>query len=307
MKNVKRLINATYNDIAQMNGRNLKTSILKSEGRVIMAQHLLFDSVGLVRGITNAEINKAFGADLILLNTFNFDKPEKNLGMQGLTVSELKERVKVPVGIYLGCPSKDSNEDEQLYDKNGMLATKAHIQMCQNLGIDFIILGGNPGTGTSLDDVIKATKKVREICGSDMLIFAGKWEDGVNEKVLGDPLATYDSKEKIRRLIDAGADVIDLPAPGTRSGISVKDIKELVYFAHTYKEGTLAMSFLNSSVEGADVNTIREVALKIKETGADIVAIGDGGFSGCPIPENIMQLSITIKGKPYTYFRMASN
>lgn len=38
----------------------------------------------------------------------------------------------------------------------------------------------------------------------------------------------------------------------------------------------------------------------------DVHAIGDGGFAGCTSPENIHQLSVSIKGRPYTYFRMAS-
>ena len=83
-------------------------------------------------------------------------------------------------------------------------------------------------------------------------------------------------------------------------------IQELVQYVHSYRPGTLAMTFLNSSVEGADPDTIRLIALMMKETGADIHAIGDGGFSGCTSPENIHQLSISVKGKPYTYFRMAS-
>ena len=66
------------------------------------------------------------------------------------------------------------------------------------------------------------------------------------------------------------------------------------------------MCFLNCSVEGADVDTVRSIALMMKETGADIHAIGDGGFGGCTSPENIYQLSVTLKGKMYTYFRMAS-
>lgn len=74
-----------------------------------------------------------------------------------------------------------------------------------------------------------------------------------------------------------------------------------------YSPGTLVMSFLNSSVESADQDTIRYVALKMKETGTDIHTIGDGGFSGCADPMNIMQLSITIRGKRFTYRRMAGN
>lgn len=305
-KNIVRLISASGSEIKKMSGRDLKLAVQKSEGRVILAQHLLFAGEGLVRGVTNSELNKAFGADMILLNTFNFDKPQKNIGMQGLTVSELKTKVNVPVGIYLGCPSEHFNEDDKIYDKNGMLASEEHLKMINKLGADFIVLGGNPGTGTSIKDIIKYTKLARKICGTDMFIFSGKWEDGVDEKVLGDPLASYDEKEVIKSLIDAGADVIDLPAPGSRSGISTERIQKLIYFAHTYKPDVLTMSFLDSSVEGADIDTIREIALKIKETGTDIVAIGDGGFAGCPSPENIQQLSFSIKGKPYTYFRMAS-
>ena len=40
--------------------------------------------------------------------------------------------------------------------------------------------------------------------------------------------------------------------------------------------------------------------------GADIHAIGDGGFCGMPSPENIRQMPVTLKGRQNTYFRMAS-
>ena len=83
----------------------------------------------------------------------------------------------------------------------------------KTMGCIILILGGNPGSGTSIKDVIKWTKEARAICGDDMLIFAGKWEDGISEKVLGDPLADYDAKNIIKQLIEAGADIIDFPAP----------------------------------------------------------------------------------------------
>jgi hypothetical protein len=303
---VVRLINASKKDFEIMSGRDLKQSILKSEGRVVMGQHLIFASEGLVRGVTNTELMGAFGADMVMLNTYNLNDLKNNPGMQGLSIKELKELANIPVGVYLGCPGKNELPKNKIYDVEGMLATEEHIQLAKELGADFIVLGGNPGSGTSINDVIKTTKLAREICGEDMLIFAGKWEDGIEEKVLGDPLASRDAKEIIKDLIDAGADVIDLPAPGSRHGISVHMIQELVQFVHSYKPGTLAMTFLNSSVEAADPETIRLIALKMKETGADIHAIGDGGFAGCTTPENLLQLSISLKGKQYTYFRMAS-
>ncbi len=301
-----RLISASKSDFENWDAMTLKESIRMSEGRVVMGQHLLFASQGLVREVTNSELLFAFGADMVMLNTFNFNDESDNPGMQGLTYAELKARCNRPIGVYMGCPGARKPDQKTLYDPEGMLATPEHIARAVEMGVDFIVLGGNPGSGTSIADVIETTRYVKDTYGDKVLLFAGKWEDGVDEKVLGDPLADYDAKDVIRRLIDAGADVIDLPAPGSRNGISTRHIQELVQFVHTYKPGTLAMTFLNSSVEGADPDTVRLIALKMKETGADIHAIGDGGFSGCTSPENVQQLSFSLKGKPYTYFRMAS-
>lgn len=307
---VTRLISASKSDFEHMGPMDLKESIRLSEGRVVMGQHLIFASEGLVRGVTNSELMFAFGADMVLLNTYNFNDEAStrtnNPGMQGLTIPELKARCNRPIGVYLGCPGKNAPTQKKLYDAEGMLATPAHVAQAVAAGVDFIVLGGNPGSGTSIEDVIATTKRIKDEYGDRVLLFAGKWEDGTHEGVLGDPLASYDAKDVVRRLIDAGADVIDFPAPGSRNGISVSMIQELVQYVHSYKPGTLAMTFLNSSVEGADPDTVRLIALKMKETGADIHAIGDGGFSGCTSPENIHQLSVSLKGRPYTYFRMAS-
>ncbi|MCI8400733.1 MAG: hypothetical protein HFI38_01335 [Lachnospiraceae bacterium] len=308
MSDVIRLISASKKDFEKMTPMDLKESVFKSEGRVIMGQHLLFAGEGLVRGVTNSELMFAFGADMVMLNTMDLDEEDKNKGLQGLTYQELKARCRRPIGIYLGCPKAGFGEEEKkpLYRLGGMLCTPEHVRKCVDMGVDFIVLGGNPGSGTSINDVISCTRWIKEEYGDRILVFAGKWEDGIHEKVLGDPLAVRDAKEIIGELIDAGADCIDLPAPGSRHGISVSMIQELVRYVHSYKPGTLAMTFLNSSVEGADPDTIRLIALKMKETGADIHAIGDGGFAGCTSPENIHQLSVSIKGRPYTYFRMAS-
>ena len=113
-----------------------------------------------------------------------------------------------PVGIYMGCPKEGLDlTSDYLYDLAGMICTEENLKKCKDWGISFIILGGNPGSGTSIKDVVRWTKKAREICGEDMLIFAGKWEDCVVEKVLGDPLADYDAKEIIDQLIENGADI----------------------------------------------------------------------------------------------------
>ena len=304
-----RLISIAGSEIDEMDPMRLKASILKSEGRVICGQHLLFANTGLVRGVTNSELMFAFGADMVMLNTYNFDDESANLGMQGLSFAELKALCRRPIGIYLGCPGANAATEDGLYDRNGMLATPEHVAKAIEMGASFVVLGGNPGSGTRIADVLATTKRVKDEFGDKVFLWAGKWEDGVTEPVLGDPLAKAqgrDDKQVIAQLIDAGADCIDLPAPGCRGGITVEMVRELVEFTHSYKPGTLAMTFLNSSIEGADTDTVREVAILMKQTGADIHCIGDGGFAGCSSPENVQQLSFSIKGKPYTYYRMAS-
>lgn len=302
---VIRLISAKASKISTYTGRQLKESIFKSEGRVLMGQTYLRNPI-LCPNCTSTELMFAFGADMVMLNGFEFDDPTKPQGMQGFDYNGLKALVGGrPVGIYMGCPGPDFNENNStFYDLKGMVCTEENLLKVKEWGVSFIVLGGNPGSGTSIKDVVRWTKEARRILGDDILIFAGKWEDGIVEKVLGDPLADYDAKEMILQLIEAGADIIDFPAPGSRHGITVEMIRELIEFTH--RNGALAMSFLNSNVEAADVDTIRAITLMMKQTGCDVHAIGDGGFGGGTWPENIYQMSITLKGKAYTWAQMAT-
>lgn len=306
---ITRLITAKASEVAKYTPMQLKESILKSEGRVIMGQTYLNNPI-LMNGCTSTGLMFAFGGDMVMLNGFHFENPKGATGMQGLSLNELRQLVaQKPVGIYMGCPKADDEElleDPKKAEMRSMMYSQENALKAKELGAAFIVLGGNPGSGTSIYDVIRATKEARETLGEDMLIFAGKWEDGIVEKVLGDPLADYDAKEVIRELIDAGADVIDLPAPGSRHGITVEMIRELTEYTHRYKPGTLVMCFLDSNVEIADQDTIRQIAIMMKQTGADIHAIGDGGFGGGTWSENIYQLAITMKGKAYTWAKMAT-
>ena len=186
------------------------------------------------------------------------------------------------------------------------IASDENLMKLKDEGADFIVLAGNPGSGTTMETIIESTKRAKKILGDDVMIWAGKWEDGVKEKVLGDPELFEESKEYVKRLIDAGADVLCLPMQGSRTGVVVHEIRELVKLAHSYKEGTLVMNFLDGSVEGADPDTIRECAFMSKQTGADIHAIGDAGLSWMPVPENIYQLALTTKGRRLTWLKMAT-
>nr|WP_314419202.1 hypothetical protein [uncultured Erwinia sp.] len=314
---VMRLISSNNSEIQKMSAAQLKEAIFASEGRVVMGQQHVMLNTGLVDGVTNAEIQAAFGADMVMLNGYDTLSPHMNRGLTQMnhgimaeepySIEQVKKWAGIPVGIYLECPAPDGQVagDRYVVMNEGRIASEANLLRVRDTGANFVVLGGNPSSGTTLATITEATRLAKKVLGDDVLICAGKWEDGTVEKVLADPLSQRPSNDIIKELIDAGADVITLPAPGSRHGITVDHVRECVEFTHSYKPGTLALSFLNSSVEGADPDTIRLIALMMKQTGADIHAIGDGGYAGTAMPENIYQLALSIKGRRHTIKRMA--
>ncbi|CRG52502.1 DUF7916 family protein [Yersinia wautersii] len=100
-----------------------------------------------------------------------------------------------------------------------------------------------------------------------------------------------------------GADIVLLPAPGTVPGMSQQRVASLVDTAHGH--GVLAMTAIGTSQEGADTHTIRQIALMSKMAGADLHHIGDTGYMGIALPENILAYSIVIRGVRHTYARVA--
>ena len=71
--------------------------------------------------------------------------------------------------------------------------------------------------------------------------------------------------------------------------------------------GVLTMTSIGTSQEGADKATIRQIALMCKMTGTDLHHIGDAGYTGMAIPENILNYSIVIRGRRHTYTRIAAS
>ena len=102
------------------------------------------------------------------------------------------------------------------------------------------------------------------------------------------------SMEDVASFARDGADIILMPAPGTVPGITLELVRSLVGAVH--REGKLAMTSIGTSQEGADTSTIRAIALMAKQAGTDIHHIGDTGFIGIALPENITKHSIAIQG-----------
>lgn len=294
---MKRLLNCTASEMKNLTKNELKQAILASEGRTIMTETVVATQP-LLNDVTNAELAVAFGSDMVLLNVFDCDNPHIN----GLPDSDDPVRLlKDLIGRPVGCNLEPIDEDVKMMENrkeisHGRHATKETFVKAKELGFDFICLTGNPGTGVSNASIEKAIATAKEYFGG--LIIAGKMHSaGVDE-----PLVDLDSVE---RFIDAGADIILMPAVYTVPGLSEETVTKACQLIKS--KGALSLSAIGTSQEGSDEDTIRMIALTNKRCGIDIQHIGDAGWCGVALPENIMALSIAIRGKRWTYHKIASS
>jgi hypothetical protein len=300
---VKRLLDCTASDFQRMNGQDLKQSIRASEGRVMLSETMT-SVAPLYPSVTNPELAAAFGADLLLLNLFDVFHPSVqgcNCDENESIVQKVKELTGRPVGLNLEPVDENAEQIEKLDTiSRGRLATEESLREAKKLGFDFICLTGNPKTGVTNEETVVAIQKAREVFGEEGLIIAGKMHGAGVANETGSSII---SEATLASFIDAGADVILMPAPGTVPGITLETVEQYVRFVHS--KGALAMLTIGTSQEGADEATIRQIALSSKMAGADIYHIGDTGFYGIAVPENIMTYSIAIRGRRHTYVRMA--
>lgn len=299
----KRLIDTTAREVISYNKQELLTSIAGSEGRTLAAETIGTVTPMLV-DITNAEFVTSLGADLIMLNIFDVDKPV----IQGLpqvapedVVREIKRLTGRMVAINLEPAIVKDTEDNSVWNlTKGRQAIPENAKKAADMGVDMIVLTGNPGVGVENDAIIQALSQLKEAVGDRVILTAGKMHASGILSEGGEKILT---ENEVESFVDAGADVILLPAPGTVPGISMEYAAKLIKRAH--EKGALAMTTIGTSQEGADEDTIRQIALMCKMAGADIHHIGDSGYMGMALPENIMAYSVAIRGKRHTYRRMA--
>lgn len=299
----KRLIDTTARELVSYNKQELLTSIADNEGRTLAAETIGTVTPMLV-DITNAEFVTSLGADLIMLNVFDVNEPV----IQGLpqvppeeVVREVKRLTGRMVAINLEPAAIKNGEQSSVWNlTKGRQATPENAKKAADMGVDMIVLTGNPGVGVENDAILQALSQLKEAVGDRVILTAGKMHASGVLSEAGEKILT---ENEVESFVDAGADVILLPAPGTVPGISMEYAAKLIKRAH--EKGALAMTTIGTSQEGADEDTIRQIALMCKMAGADIHHIGDSGYMGMALPENIMAYSIAIRGKRHTYRRMA--
>lgn len=303
----KRILNMTPGELTNLTKEDLITAIAGSEGRVL-ASETIGVTIPLLTDVTNAEFAASMGADMILLNMFDVQNP-KIMALPEVekeeTVREVKRLTGRMVGINLE-PVDDaaaSENAETLWAMSaGRYATVENAVLAQKMGVDMIVLTGNPGNGVSNEAITSSLRAISAKIGDKIVLAAGKMHAS---GVIGEGGENIITKEDIKQFAEAGADVILMPAPGTVPGITTEYIRGLVSYAHSL--GKLTITSIGTSQEGADTETIKRIALECKMTGTDIHHIGDSGYVGMALPENIMAYGVTIRGIRHTYHRMAQS
>lgn len=299
----KRYIDCSARELAAYHKKELLQSIADSEGRVLAAETIGTVTPMLVN-ITNAEFVTSLGADIIMLNIFDVDHPVIN-GLPEVapedTIHEVKRLTGRMVAINLEPAAVRNDGEKSVWSlTEGRRATVENAKKAADMGVDMIVLTGNPSVGVDNKAITKALADLNEAVGDRVILTAGKMHASGILSEAGEKILT---KEDAETFIEAGADVLLLPAPGTVPGFTMEHAAELIKTAH--EKGVLAMTTIGTSQEGADEETIRQIALMCKMAGADIHHIGDSGYMGMALPENITAYSVAIRGKRHTYRRMA--
>lgn len=305
---IKRILDCYSSDFNRFDKKELLESIAMSEGRVLACE-TIGTIMPMLGDITNCEFAASMGADLLILNIFDVLNPV----IHGLpkttpaeTISELKRLTGRPIGINLepiDNPLSSNDPNKNIWALTpGRKATLENGKKACEMGVDMILLTGNPGVGVNNKAITETLKIYHKEFGNKIILCAGKMHAS---GIINESAENIVTKEDIKEFVQSGADIILLPAPGTVPGITLDYVKELITYSHSL--GALTITAIGTSQEGADTDTIKQIALMCKMAGTDIHHLGDAGYGGMALPENIMAYSIAIRGIRHTYHRMAAS
>lgn len=297
---MKRLISASASEINQMNASQLKQAIFASEGRTIVAETVV-TSPPLIQGLSNPEVMATFGADIIVLNELDVLNPEipglETFVGSKTIIQELKRLIGRPIAINL----EPVDENQELLETRvtlnpGRLVSKESLEAADELGVDMILLTGNPATGVTMSAIREAVKLAKAHFSG--LVLAGKMHGaGLTESIV--------DEEALLGFMDEGADGVLVPAVNTVPGVNERENHGVTKSIHA--RGGLVMATIGTSQESAQASVIEAIGLSNKRVGVDLHHIGDGAYGRMPDPENITALSLAVRGKRHTYFRMAQS
>ena len=311
----KRILSATPHEMNAWSGRELLSAIRMSEGRVLRAAARI-RSGNLIDGVCNAETAAAFGADFINLDTYdlldpsipgwNSKKAEEDQPFQdvqiprgkGYSFRELEEIVGRPISILL-LAAKDDRQAELAKRAYGNIVLSKEVlkKACEEnvrwLQID------------SFDERVDLSKKIseiRQIVGNDKILHVAK-SHGAGILNMENSRSLI-NEDEIIALLNAGADIVGFPAPGSYPGWDISLCKKMTELVH--RHGGIVSLGIHTSQEVANAATLEQIALYAKMCGTDMHDLGDCGFNENMIdPMNILRYGVAIRGKRHQYRRMS--
>ena len=175
---MKRILDCRGSDFRNMTKDELLGAIAEGEGRTIACE-TIGSIMPMLGDVTNAEFAASMGADILLLNMFDVQEPV----IRGLpavppenTVRKLKELTGRPIGINLEpveqVLSSENPEENMWAMTSGRKATLENAKKAAEMGVNFILLTGNPGIGVTNTAIVQTLKLYKQELG-DKLIFIG--------------------------------------------------------------------------------------------------------------------------------------
>ena len=301
----KRYLDCSASELLSISKSDLLDALRASEGRIVVSE-----TIGavqpLLHSVTNAELAASQGADLLLLNMFDVDTPVIHGMPDGTEPANIIHTLRYLTGRVIGVnleavdPALQQEHREFWSIREGRLATAENAHKLVTMGAKFLVLTGNPGNRITNRAITSSLRAIHAAIGEKAVLIAGKMHAAGVLSEGGESILT---QEDIAEFRASGADIIVLPAPGTVPGITLEYARELITSAH--QSGAMTMTAIGTSQEGASIDTIRQIALMCKMAGTDLHHLGDTGYIGMALPENIFAYSVAIRGVRHTYTRMA--
>lgn len=288
-----RILDLDRAQLGELRGKALTAAVAAAEGRTMVAEVfaeravLSFHPDG--RGVHNMELMAAFGADIIVLNMIDRVWDGERFRFPGVgtfaSLADLASYIGRPIGVNL--EPGDVPEIRR--------AKPEHARRLIDSGAAVLLLTANPSTDGTYEGLARASTELRAALGDDVALWAGKMHHaGHRERV---------TTKRMLSLVDAGADGVIMPLPGTLPGVTRELAAEAV--AAVQDAGAVVMGAIGTSQEGAHTTVVPQLALNAKEVGVDAHHIGDCFLPGMGDPELLYAYSVAIRGRRHTWTRMA--
>jgi hypothetical protein len=288
-----RILDLDRNGLAALRGKELTAAVAGGEGRTMVAEvfadraALSFAADG--PGVHNLELMAAFGADILVLNMIDRVWDGDRFAFPGIgTFASLAELAR-----FAGRPIAVNLEPGDVPPLRR--ATPENAKRLDESGAALLSLTANPSTDGSYAGLARVTAELRAGLGDDVALWTGKMHHaGHRERV---------TTARLTSLVDAGADGVIMPLPGTLPGVTRELAAEAV--AAVQDAGAVVMGAIGTSQEGAHTDVVPQLALTAKEVGVDAHHIGDCFLPGMGDPELLYAYSVAVRGRRHTWTRMA--